>query len=171
MQKAVAAYKENCNATIVGSHGDLRAALIALKLERISGKPFERQDLFVQDHTLGLFHSLGKFIYPRKQSDPYDPALLWPEDMGMFNLYLHHNMAHSVRKISSLSSVMAALSETDLIESSMRIPEHWKLEYLAVPARVLSNIVTNADRSNCGQIKMTRPQYLDLKRAKKPPSY
>lgn len=165
MQKAVASYKENCanGDTLEGCHGDLRSALIALKMERISGKPFEQHDLFLQDHSLGLFHSLGKFIYPRKQKEPYDPAMLWPEDLGMFNLYLHHNMTPSVRRISSLSQVISALSQVDLLDASMKLPEHWKREYLAIPARVLSDIVTNSDRSGCGQIKMNRPQYLDLK--------
>lgn len=165
MQKALASYKKNitCSDIIEFFHGDLRAALIALEMVQISGKPLESHDLFLQDHSLGLFHSLGKFLYPRKRPDPYDPALLWPEDLGMFNLYLHHNMTPCVLKISSLSHVLTLLSQIDLIETASRIPDHWKREYLALPARGLSNLVTNIDRASCGQIKMTRPQYLDLR--------
>jgi hypothetical protein len=144
-------------------HGDLRAALIALEIAQISENPLKSVDLLLQDHSLSLFHSLGKFLYPRKKPDPYDPVLLWPEDLGLFNLYLHHNMTPGILKISSLSNVLSVLSQIDLIETSPKVPDHWKREYSALPARWLSNIVSNFDRANCGQIKMTRPQYLDLK--------
>lgn len=158
LEKAVRASFEHCvDELVLQAGGDLRSALLAHWVHHLNPDlPIDAASVAC-DQGLVLFHALGKVLYPRKAQ--LDFQALWPDDVALFNLYLHQNYLTSIATPEQALVAADAFVFGDTAGAFQRLGDHWKDEYATYPSRALSHVVTNLLLEKRPRISMSKPAY------------
>ena len=103
-----------------------------------------------RDSSYGLFHSLGKILYPRKDKEPIDVSELADIDRPLFQSYLHTNCLKHLQAINEASQTLDSLSWHDQVPWPVRESGQWSQYYGHLPELNLYTIVN-------GRIRTARP--------------
>lgn len=118
----------------VNSLGDVRAAIV----DTIFGTLGER------DLSIGLFHTVGKILYPKKDKDRTgDVAVITESNRSLFHKVLHANYLYHLDGVESMAKVADIFSWIDCISWDVRNDHRWESDYSSLPELIISKVVND----------------------------
>jgi adenylate kinase family enzyme len=111
--------------------GDMRAAIID-SVFNSSGH---------RDSSYGIFHAVGKILYPRTRKEQIDVAALTENDRTQFHAFLHANYLKFISKFEHLAVVSTAFSLIDSVDWNIKMDYFWEANYSSLPELVINDIV------------------------------
>lgn len=94
-----------------------------------------------RDSSFGLFHTLGKILYPREGKLDVDPAHLTEPDRPVFHSFLHANYPRHLLDIQLTLSIAESFSWVDTADWRVQQDLFWMPMHSSLPERTISMAV------------------------------
>jgi hypothetical protein len=139
--------------------GDARACIVETILNGLSCD--SRRANSSRDISFGLFHSVGKILYPRDGKEQIDPAIITEADRPLYHAFLHANYLKHVDDLSSTLQIIETFSWIDSTDWRVHNDHIWGATYSSLPELVIWSVVNDLNRkSRRGFVAVEAPRIL-----------
>lgn len=123
------------------SDGDARALMIDCSFKNLANIA---EPSGSRDSSFGLFHTLGKILYPREGKLEVDPAHLTEPDRSAFHAFLHANYPRHLSSIEVAFCVAESFSWVDAANWRVQQDLFWMPMHTSLPERTIAMTVNRA---------------------------